>query len=159
RVREELRAAGSGAARLAASDTGRSLGGIAHAWRGRFPELRVVAVTGSTGKTSTKELIASVLEAAGPTLKTEGNLNNEVGVPLTLLRISSEHRYAVIECGMNHLGEIARLVACADPEVGVVTNVGPVHLEGCGSIDGVAHAKGEMIQGRRESRPAGAAAD
>jgi len=159
RVREEMQAAKSSAALLAATDTGRALGALAHAWRERFADLCVVAVTGSTGKTSTKELIASVLETAGSTMKTEGNLNNEIGVPLTLLRLSSEHRYAVIECGMNHLGEIARLVAWADPEVGVVTNVGPVHLEGCGSIDGVAHAKGEMFHGLRESATAVANAD
>ncbi|MFL5246866.1 MAG: UDP-N-acetylmuramoyl-tripeptide--D-alanyl-D-alanine ligase [Myxococcales bacterium] len=157
RVAEEMR--GSEAAILAAPDTGRSLGAIAHAWRERFPELRVVAVTGSTGKTSTKELIASVLEAAGRTLKTEGNLNNEIGVPLTLLRLSAEDRYAVVECGMNHLGEISRLVGWSDPDVAVVTNVGPVHLEGCGSIDGVAHAKGEMFHGLRDAATAVANAD
>jgi UDP-N-acetylmuramoyl-tripeptide--D-alanyl-D-alanine ligase len=159
RVREELGALQSDAALLASADTGRSLGGLAHAWRERLPDLRVVAITGSTGKTSTKELIASVLEASGPTLKTEGNLNNEVGVPLTLLRLGPEHRYAAIECGMNHLGEIARLASLADPDVGIVTNVGPVHLEGCGSIDGVAHAKGEMFHALREAATAVANAD
>jgi UDP-N-acetylmuramoyl-tripeptide--D-alanyl-D-alanine ligase len=148
-----------GAALLAAKDTGRALGGLAAAWRQRFPELRVVAITGSTGKTSTKELIASVLSAAGPSLKTEGNLNNEIGVPLTLLRLSAEHRYAAIECGMNHLGEIARLAAWADPDVAVVTNVAPVHLEGCGSIEGVAHAKGELFHALRPGARAVANAD
>jgi UDP-N-acetylmuramoyl-tripeptide--D-alanyl-D-alanine ligase len=144
---------------LIARDTGRALGGISAAWRQRFEGLRVVAVTGSTGKTSTKELIAEVLAAAGPTLKTEGNLNNEIGVPLTLLRLSAEHRYAVVECGMNHLGEIARLAAWADPDVGVVTNVGPVHLEGCGSLEGVAHAKGEMFHALRPASISVANAD
>jgi UDP-N-acetylmuramoyl-tripeptide--D-alanyl-D-alanine ligase len=148
-----------GAAILAAHDTGRALGGLAAAWRQRFPSLRVVSITGSTGKTSTKELIASVLSAAGPSLKTEGNLNNEIGVPQTLLRLTSEHRFAAIECGMNHLGEIARLAAWSDPDVGVVTNVGPVHLEGCGSLEGVAHAKGELFHSLRSDAIAVANAD
>ncbi|HEY2028341.1 MAG TPA: UDP-N-acetylmuramoyl-tripeptide--D-alanyl-D-alanine ligase [Myxococcales bacterium] len=147
------------AALLAARDTGRALGGLAAAFRQRFPKLRVVGITGSTGKTSTKELIAAVLEAEGATLKTEGNLNNEIGVPLTLLRLTDEHRFAAVECGMNHLGEIARLATWADPDVGVVTNVGPVHLEGCGSIDGVAHAKGELFHALRADAVAVANAD
>jgi UDP-N-acetylmuramoyl-tripeptide--D-alanyl-D-alanine ligase len=156
---EKARPQAKGAALLAARDTGRSLGLLGAAWRQRLREVKVVAVTGSTGKTSTKELIAEVLARAGPTLKTEGNLNNEVGVPLTLLRLTGEHRHAVIECGMNHLGEIARLAQWADPDVAVVTNVGPVHLEGCGSIDGVAHAKGELYHALREGAVAVANAD
>ena len=121
RVREELAAQGLRPAILAGPDTGRALGGLAHAWRQSLPGVRVVCVTGSTGKTSTKELVAAVLETAGPTLKTEGNLNNEVGVPLTLLRLTPGHLNAVIEAGMNHLGEIARLAGWADPDVGLVT--------------------------------------
>jgi len=159
RVRDELRAAGLKPVLLAAADTGRALGGLAHAWRASLPDLRVVCVTGSTGKTSTKELVASVLETAGSTLKTEGNLNNEVGVPLTLFRLGPEHRYAVVEAGMNHLGEIARLAGWADPDVGLVTNVGPVHLEGTGSLDGVAHAKGELFHALRDGSTAVANAD
>ena len=156
---EKVKQKAGGAALLTAPDTGRALGALAAAWRRRFPELKVVCVTGSTGKTSTKELVAEVLGAAGPTLKTEGNLNNEVGVPLTLLRLTGEHRFAVIECGMNHLGEIARLAQWADPDVALVTNVGPVHLEGCGSIDGVAHAKGELFHALRDGGVAVANAD
>ena len=133
-----------GIALLTATDSGLALGELAAGWRRRQAQLRIVCVTGSTGKTSTKELIAEVLAQAAPTLRTQGNLNNEVGVPLTLLQLGEEHRFAAVECGMNHLGEIARLAAWADPDVGVVTNVGPVHLEGCGSLDGIAHAKGEM---------------
>ncbi|MFL5309921.1 MAG: UDP-N-acetylmuramoyl-tripeptide--D-alanyl-D-alanine ligase [Myxococcales bacterium] len=159
RVRDALAAQGVKAAILAAPDTGRALGGLAHAWRESLPALRVVCVTGSTGKTSTKELVASVLETAGPTLKTEGNLNNEVGVPLTLLLLTSAHRNAVIEAGMNHLGEVARLAGWVDPDVGLVTNVGPVHLEGTGAIEGVAHAKGELFHALRESATAVANAD
>lgn len=158
-VAAELSAAGAGAAVLAARDTGRALGGLAAAHRGRLRGLQLVAITGSTGKTSTKELAAAVLAAAGPTLKTEGNLNNEIGVPLTLLGLGEEHRFAAVECGMNHLGEVARLCAWADPDVGLVTNVGPVHLEGCGSLEGVAHAKGELFHGLRAGATAVANAD
>jgi len=157
RVAGELR--GLSAAILAAADTGRALGSLAHAHRARMGDLRAVAITGSTGKTSTKELVASVLATAGATLKTEGNLNNEVGVPLTLLRLEPEHRFAAIECGMNHPGEIARLAAWADPEVALVTNVGPVHLEGCGSLEGVAFAKGELFHALRPSGTAVANVD
>jgi UDP-N-acetylmuramoyl-tripeptide--D-alanyl-D-alanine ligase len=146
----KVRAQAKGAAILTAPDTGRALGGLAAGWRRRLPALKLVGITGSTGKTSTKELIAEVLAAVGPTLKTEGNLNNEIGVPLTLLRLREEHRYAAIECGMNHLGEIARLAQWADPDVSIVTNVGPVHLEGVGSVDGVAHAKGELFHALRD---------
>ena len=148
-----------GVAVLEARDTARALAGLAHAWRGQQSGLEVVCITGSTGKTSTKELIAEVLAAAGPTLKTEGNLNNEIGVPLTLLSLEPRHRYAAIECGMNHLGEIARLAAVADPDIGVITNVGPVHLEGTGSIDGVAYAKGELFHALRPAATLVANAD
>jgi UDP-N-acetylmuramoyl-tripeptide--D-alanyl-D-alanine ligase len=148
-----------GAALLTAPDTGRALGGLAAAWRRRLPGLRLACITGSTGKTSTKELVAEVLATQGPTLKTEGNLNNEIGVPLTLLRLGEEHRYAAVECGMNHLGEIARLASWSDPDVALVTNIGPVHLEGCGSLDGVAHAKGELFHALRASGIAVANAD
>jgi UDP-N-acetylmuramoyl-tripeptide--D-alanyl-D-alanine ligase len=159
RVREELDAQGLRPAVLAAADSGRALGTLAHAWRTSLPDLRVVCITGSTGKTSTKELAGAVLDTQGPTLKTEGNLNNEVGVPLTLLRLSPAHRHAVVEAGMNHLGEVARLAAWADPDVGLVTNVGPVHLEGTGSLEGVAHAKGELFHALRERATAVANAD
>lgn len=156
---DALAKAPPGVAVLTAVDTGRALGLLAAAWRHQMSDLRVVCITGSTGKTSTKELIAAVLAAAGPTLKTEGNLNNEVGVPLTLLGLGPAHRYAAIECGMNHLGEIARLAQWADPDVGVVTNVAPVHLEGTGSVEGVAHAKGELFHALRGTGIAVANAD
>ena len=158
-VVEGLARAGLYPAVLVTGDTGRALLGLGRAWRGRHASLRAVAITGSAGKTSTKELIASVLAAAGPTLKTEGNLNNEIGVPLTLLQLEAQHRFAAVECGMNHLGEIARLCAAVDPEAGVVTNVAPVHLEGCGSIEGVAAAKGELFHGLRAGAAAVANAD
>jgi UDP-N-acetylmuramoyl-tripeptide--D-alanyl-D-alanine ligase len=131
---------------LAVPDTLEALGGIARFHRRRF-DVPVVGVTGSNGKTTTREMIAAILATRGPVLKTEGNLNNEVGVPLTLLRLGPEHQAAVIEMGMSHRGEIARLTAIAEPRVGVVTNAFPAHLEGLGSVDGVADAKGELYKG------------
>jgi UDP-N-acetylmuramoyl-tripeptide--D-alanyl-D-alanine ligase len=107
----------------------------------------VVAVTGSNGKTTTREMIAAILATRGPVLKSEGNLNNEVGVPLTLFRLDANHRAAVIEMGMNHPGEIARLAALAEPQVGVVTNAAPAHLEGLGTVEAVADAKAELYGG------------
>src|SRR2546422_5592556 len=147
---EKVRPRAKGVAILTALDSGRALGALASGWRHRLASLQVVCITGSTGKTSTKELIAEVLALAGPPPHTEGNLTIEVGGPLTLLRLTDEHRYAAIECGMNHLGEIARLAQWADPDVAVVTNVGPVHLEGVGSMDGVAHAKAELFHALRD---------
>ena len=119
---------------------------VASAWRSRC-RCRVVAVTGSVGKTSTKEAIAQVLARRGRVLKSEGNLNNEIGLPLTLLHLRAEHQWAVVEMGMYAPGEIARLVEIARPAVGVVTNVGPVHLERLGSIEAIARAKAELPQG------------
>ena len=107
---------------------------------------RVAAVTGSNGKTTVKELLAAMLRPLGSTLATEGNLNNELGVPLTLCRLDAGHRYAVIEMGANHAGEIYRLARWAVPDVGVVTQAAPAHLEGFGSLDGVARAKGELFE-------------
>jgi UDP-N-acetylmuramoyl-tripeptide--D-alanyl-D-alanine ligase len=107
----------------------------------------VVAVTGSNGKTTTKQMLAAVFAARGPVLATVGNLNNHIGVPLTLLRLRDEHRTAVIEMGANHPGEIALLTSLARPDVGVVTQAGDAHLEGFGSREGVARAKGELFAG------------
>ncbi|ABM62859.1 UDP-N-acetylmuramoyl-tripeptide--D-alanyl-D-alanine ligase [Halorhodospira halophila] len=109
--------------------------------------VRLVAVTGSNGKTTVKELLAAMLAESGPTLATEGNRNNLLGVPEMLCRLGAGHRFAVIEMGANAPGEIAQLTAWAQPDVGVVTNAGPAHLEGFGSLDGVARAKGELFQG------------
>lgn len=119
---------------------------LARWWRTRFPDLRVIGVTGSVGKSSTKELIATVLERDSVVLKSEGNLNNEIGLPLTLLQLEPKHDHAVLEMGMYTRGEIARLAELAQPIVGVVTNVGPVHLERLGSIDAIAEAKAELVQ-------------
>ncbi len=103
----------------------------------------VLAITGSNGKTTTKELMASVLSTKYPTLYTEGNLNNHIGLPLTLLRLKGE-KLAVIEMGANHPGEIALLCNIAEPDLGIITNIGKAHLEGFGSIEGVRKAKGEL---------------
>jgi UDP-N-acetylmuramoyl-tripeptide--D-alanyl-D-alanine ligase len=104
-------------------------------------------VAGSNGKTTTKELIATVLAGLGPCHATRGTLNNHIGVPLTLLRLSDSHRFAVIEMGANHAGEVAALVATASPTIGMITNAGAEHLEGFGSLEGVARAEGEMVAG------------
>jgi UDP-N-acetylmuramoyl-tripeptide--D-alanyl-D-alanine ligase len=128
------------------SDTLAALSAFAHEWRREF-SIPVIGVTGSNGKTTTKELIGSILSSLGLTLTTRGNLNNHIGVPLTLLQLRPEHRYAVIEMGANHQGEIAHLMSLAEPTIGIVTNAGAAHLEGFGSLEGVAQGKGEMFRG------------
>lgn len=125
-------------------DTQPALAALAAAWRARSDAL-VLGVGGSNGKTTTKELLAAILAGAGPTLATRGNLNNHIGVPLTLLRLEPSHRFAVIEMGANHPGEIAALAALARPAIALVTNAGDEHLEGFGDLAGVAHAEGEMF--------------
>jgi UDP-N-acetylmuramoyl-tripeptide--D-alanyl-D-alanine ligase len=115
-------------------------------WRMRLKDLRVIGITGSVGKSSTKELIAKVLERDYVVLKSEGNLNNEIGLPLTLLQLEPKHQRAVLEMGMYAHGEIARLAELAKPSVGVITNVGPVHLERLGTIESIAEAKAELAQ-------------
>jgi UDP-N-acetylmuramoyl-tripeptide--D-alanyl-D-alanine ligase len=106
----------------------------------------VLAITGSNGKTTTKELITGVLAKKYRIISTEGNLNNHIGVPLTLLRMNSETEIAVIEMGANHIGEIHRLCEIAEPDYGIITNIGKAHLEGFGSPEGVVKAKGELYQ-------------
>lgn len=116
-------------------------------WHRRRMPAQIIAVTGSNGKTTTKEMIAAALSETGLTLATEGNLNNEIGAPLTLLALRPEHRFAVIELGMNHEGEIARLTAMVEPHVGVVTMAAAVHVEGLGSLENVSRAKAELYHG------------
>jgi len=123
------------------------LGRLAAWWRKRHA-LPLLAVTGSNGKTSVKEMIRQILAQGGqPVLATEGNLNNDLGVPLTLLRLRDTHRFAVIEMGMNHPGEIDYLTRIAQPDVAVITNAAAAHLEGLGSVAAVARAKGEIFAG------------
>lgn len=139
-------------------DTRLGLGRLAAQWRSRFA-MPLIGVTGSNGKTTTKEMIAAILRQATAAessllagqnegvLATEGNLNNDIGVPQMLLRMRSHHRYAVIEMGMNHVGEIAYLTQLAKPDVAVITNAGAAHIEGLGSVAAVAQAKGEIFNG------------
>jgi UDP-N-acetylmuramoyl-tripeptide--D-alanyl-D-alanine ligase len=126
-------------------DTLRGLQAIAAQWRARFDPL-VVGVTGSIAKTSAKEAIATVLAAVLVTLKNEGNKNNEIGLPLTLMRLRPDHQAAVLEMGMYTGGEIAELAQMARPEIGVVTAVQPVHLSRIGTIEAVERAKGELVE-------------
>ncbi|MCC2636707.1 MAG: murF [Moraxellaceae bacterium] len=127
-------------------DTHEALGRIAHAWRQQF-DITSVAMTGSAGKTTTKEFVASIFTGMGPTLATLGNKNNDIGVPLTLFRLNASHRYGVFELGANHVGEIAYTSALVEPQAVVITNVGTAHLEGFGSREGIARAKGEIYGG------------
>lgn len=143
----------AGGCLIRVGDTLKALGEIAKAWRERF-SIPVVAVTGSSGKTATKEMIAAALSAVGSVCKTRGNLNNLVGLPLSLFEISETHRFGVFEIGMNAFGEIARLTEILQPTVGLITNVGPAHLEGLGDVNGVARAKGELFDGLAPSSTA-----
>jgi UDP-N-acetylmuramoyl-tripeptide--D-alanyl-D-alanine ligase len=133
-----------GAVVLLSPDPAAALTRLAAAWRTRFAG-RVIGVTGSNGKTTTKDLLACLLGAAGPVLATRGNLNNELGLPLTLLGLRSAHARAVIEMGASRPGDIARLAALAAPHVGVITNASPAHLEGFGSLDAIVRTKGELL--------------
>lgn len=119
----------------------------------------LIAVTGSAGKTTTKELVAAALATAGPVLKTEGNLNNHWGVPLTLLRLAPEHQAAVVEMGMNHAGEIAALASIAHPDACVLTNAGSAHLENLGSLEEIAREKASLAHALRRGAPAFVGAD
>ena len=133
------------AAVVAVSDTLRALGDIALAWRRKF-SIPLVAIAGSNGKTTTKDMAAAVLGAQFKTLATEGNLNNLIGVPLMLFKLKAEHEAAVIEMGMNDFGENARLTQIAEPTVGLITNVGLEHLEKLKNLEGVAKAEGELFE-------------
>ena len=134
-------------------DTRIALGQLCAAWRDQH-DVTVVGVTGSNGKTTLKELIAACLSSVAPTLATEGNLNNDIGMPLMMSRIDKSHRYAVLEMGANAAGEIGYLTGLAKPDVVTITNAAAAHLEGFGSIEGVAHAKAEILQG--DPRPGAA---
>lgn len=125
-------------------DTRKAFGAMAKAWRENF-DLPVVAVTGSVGKTTVKELVANILGCNRRVCVTQGSLNNDIGVPLTLMRLSAEDEALVVELGANHAGEIASLAAIVEPTVGVITNAAPAHLEGFHSLAQVAQAKGELL--------------
>jgi UDP-N-acetylmuramoyl-tripeptide--D-alanyl-D-alanine ligase len=127
------------------SDTLRGLGDLACWWRHQH-KVRVIGITGSAGKTTTKEMTASILGLGGATLSNKGNFNNLIGLPLSLLLLSEAHHNAILEMGMNRAGEIARLTEIADPDVGLITNVAKAHIEGLGSLQGVARAKVELLE-------------
>jgi UDP-N-acetylmuramoyl-tripeptide--D-alanyl-D-alanine ligase len=131
---------------IVVADTQAALERVGNGWREQF-SIPVVGVAGSNGKTTAKEMTASILGQIGNCLATRGNLNNHIGVPLTLLRMDPTHRFAVVEVGANRGGEVAALVRIARPTVGMITNAGAEHLEGFGSIEGVARAEGEMVEG------------
>ncbi len=131
---------------LVVADVEKAFGQIAAYWLKQC-KAQVVAITGSNGKTTVKEMVASILRQAGNVLATAGNLNNDLGVPLTVSRLAKEDDYAVIEMGASHIGDIRRLVEIAKPDVSLINNVAPAHLEGFGSLQGVATAKGEIYAG------------
>jgi UDP-N-acetylmuramoyl-tripeptide--D-alanyl-D-alanine ligase len=137
---------------LVVEDTRLALGQLAAYWRKQF-DIPLVAITGSNGKTTVKEMLAAILRTETGSeegvLATKGNFNNDIGMPLTLLRMNTEHRYAVIEMGMNHPGEIDYLTRIAQPDVALVNNATGAHLQGLGSVEGVARAKGEIFAGLR----------
>ena len=143
----------SSLAQIVVTDTQVALSNSAAAWRTRF-SMPIVGVAGSNGKTTVKEMVAAILERAGTTLATRGNLNNHIGVPLTLHRLDATQRFAVIEIGANRAGEVADLVKLTRPDVGLITNAGAEHLEGFGSLEGVARAEGEMVAGLEPSATA-----
>ena len=135
---------------LLVEDTRLAMGRLAAHWRAQF-DLPIVGVTGSNGKTTVKEMLASIFRVAAgndnAVLATAGNYNNDIGLPLTLLRLRKTHCYAVIEMGMNHAGEIDYLTRLTRPEVALINNAGSAHLAGLGSLDAIAHAKGEIFNG------------
>ncbi|MCK5889908.1 MAG: UDP-N-acetylmuramoyl-tripeptide--D-alanyl-D-alanine ligase [Methylococcales bacterium] len=125
-------------------DSHLALAELAGAWKSKA-SIKTVGITGSNGKTTVKEMVATILAVGADTLFTQGNLNNDIGVPLTLLKIEEKHQYAVIEMGANHAGEISYSSHYVKPDVAVITNVGPAHIEGFGSLERTALAKGEII--------------
>jgi UDP-N-acetylmuramoyl-tripeptide--D-alanyl-D-alanine ligase len=141
------------AALIIVPDTRIALGQLGAYWRGQF-QIPLIGLTGSNGKTTVKDMIASILRVAvgnDAVLATQGNLNNDIGMPLMLGRLNSQHRFAVIEMGMNHTGEIDYLTRLARPTVALINNASGAHLAGLGSVDAVASAKGEIFAGLVES--------
>lgn len=137
---------------IVVGDTGQALLDIASLYREQF-DIPVVGITGSVGKTTTKEMTACVLSQKFKTLKTEANLNNEIGCPKTILGLTKEHGAAVIEMGMNHFGEISRMSRCTKPTMAVITNIGFSHVENLGSQEGILKAKLEMLEGMGPHAP------
>jgi len=132
-------------------DVTRALGALAHYVRKELKNLSVVGITGSQGKTTTKELLASVLSQVAETVAPSGNYNNDLGAPISLLRCTEKTKFCIVEMGARHLGDIAKLVAIAEPDIGVVLKVGTAHLGEFGSVEKIALTKSEMISSLRES--------
>jgi UDP-N-acetylmuramoyl-tripeptide--D-alanyl-D-alanine ligase len=149
----EKPAAGTAIAQIVVSDVLEALQRLSCAWRASFA-IPVVGVGGSNGKTTAKEMTAAILSRGGPCMATRGNLNNHIGVPVTLMRLEPSHRSAVVEMGANRIGDVAELVRLARPTVGFITNAGAEHLEGFGDLDGVARGEGEMVSGLDEGAAA-----
>lgn len=141
----KLGADAAGTTAIIVKDTLKALGDIAHFWRKKFP-LPVIAITGSSGKTTTKEMAAGIIGIKKNTLSTRGNFNNLVGLPLTLFRLNQGHEAAILEMGTNTRGEIARLTRIAAPDVGIITNIGAAHLEGFKSIEMVREEKSDLLR-------------
>lgn len=131
-------------------DTGKALLDLGHFYRKQF-NIPVIGITGSVGKTSTKEIISAILSGRYNVHKTQGNFNNEIGVPLTLFKLRPEHEIAVVEMGMNHFGEIHNLSYAATPDIGVITNIGTSHIENLGSREGILKAKLEILDGMADN--------
>ena len=131
---------------IVVKDTRQALGQIASFIR-QQSSAKIVALTGSSGKTSVKEMTAAILQNCGTTLYTQGNYNNDIGVPLTLLRLTKDDQFAVIELGANHIGEIAYTTQLVHPQTALINNIAEAHIEGFGSLEGVANAKGEIFEG------------
>ncbi|MCH8028691.1 MAG: UDP-N-acetylmuramoyl-tripeptide--D-alanyl-D-alanine ligase [Candidatus Dadabacteria bacterium] len=146
-VERELRCDHPLKALIMVQSTVRALGDLALAKRNIAPDLTLAAITGSNGKTTTKEMAVAIVSIKYDVHKNEGNLNNEIGLPLTLLKLEPHHRSAVVELGMNNFGEIRRLSEIANPDVGAITNIGRGHLEKLGDLKGVARAKAELVEG------------
>jgi UDP-N-acetylmuramoyl-tripeptide--D-alanyl-D-alanine ligase len=144
---------GAAIAQIVVSDTLDALQRLSAAWRASF-SIPIVGVGGSNGKTTAKEMTAAILSRRGPCMATHGNLNNHIGVPVTLMRLETSHRSAVVEMGANRIGDVAELVRLARPTVGFITNAGAEHLEGFGDLDGVARGEGEMVAGLDEGAAA-----
>jgi UDP-N-acetylmuramoyl-tripeptide--D-alanyl-D-alanine ligase len=141
------RAVESDLPQLVVTDTKLALGKLGAYRRDQHPNLKVVAITGSSGKTTAKEMLGSILNRIAPTLITRGNLNNDLGVPMMLLELTDDHRYAVMELGANHLGEIAYTTRLVKPDVACVLNIGTAHLGEFGGRDNIAKTKSEIFQG------------
>jgi len=147
----DLRRLPDGVCIIKVADTLKALGDLAHAYRMRF-SIPVIALTGSSGKTTTKEMITGILETQKKVLSTLGNLNNLIGLPQTIFRLTGEHEIAVLEMGTNTRGEIKRLTQIASPDIGLITNVGPAHLAGFGTVEVVRQEKGDLFMNMDPSK-------